>query len=55
MNNLFVGIKELDKVLNEFVNPFGAYVEFGSDFTYWVEEKKIEYSLIMPVQGRDYF
>ena len=55
MNNLFVGVKELDKVLNEFVNPFGAHVEFGSDFIYWVEEKTIEYSLIMPEQGRDYF
>lgn len=55
MNNLFVGINELDKVLNEFVNPFGTYVEFGSEFIYWVEEEKIEYSLIMPEQGRDYF
>lgn len=45
----------IDKILNEFLADFECRAELGSDFCYWDDCNLINYSLVMPQVGKDYF
>ena len=41
------GLKEIDNIINEFLEPFELTAELGTDFDYCYFEDKIHYSLVI--------
>ena len=54
MNNL-KGIEKLEKVINNFLVPFGLTGSFDTDFSYYYGEDKVTFSLIIPKYANQYF
>ena len=50
-----LGVEELTRVINEFLEPFDIIAEMGTENAYYPVEEKITYSLIMPEAAKDYF
>lgn len=55
MKETFKGVNKITKIINDFLKPFDATAAMGSDFSYWYYDNKIQYTLVMPENSKDYF
>ena len=49
------GVKELEKVINNFLEEFDLTGEMSSDFAYYYQSDKITYSLVLPQYADLYY
>lgn len=45
----------LDKIVNDFLRPYGCTAKFGLDFCYWTADEEIEYAVVVPEEDNRLF
>ena len=51
----FIGVEEINAIINEFLEPFGIVAKMGNDMAFYPAKDLIVYSPMIPEDGLDYF